>query len=426
MSSDNDQPPPETAIIPAAPGSPCSENPLSPITPLPVPPTPYSVSLRQDVSAIFKRLKKWSWRLTGLYVTAVLVGLLFGFAQDVIALPRLTAWRIADFLGLLGFSPTDRTYLTPVARILWILLITGFRFWQVIGLLFYCLFFWLILGFYLVTRFTKKKTPKSAAATQPKERASRWRRLQALWRVRIRAILTCFLMAWFLLYGSTTDRRVLGLAVVAAFLLLISVIWSALRRTRIPKEDPILLQLLVQFGHSWFEHARGVAPPTSREAATKALETETNNAKILISTLQSLRRLRLDGLVWGLSLIEYLFWPMILVAVAIANWTLAYRFTLAPAPVDWETAVLVAASPFLPGVNIPSGAPSPPAWVTLGSGFTAAFVWVLYVALLSALLTKRQTRLSGALSKTKERLRWYSVRVGRTVRWLRLCRERFP
>jgi hypothetical protein len=392
-------------------------NPLTGMAPLTasVPDPVAAAGARLASASVLGWLKRWSWRLTAACLWFVIANYLFGFGDSAATFARTGLSRLLTYLTHLGLGPTDPKQFATAAKAGWVLLITGCRAMEIIGFFLYILLFPLLM----ILRFVFRK--RLSQSTSPMPPGGPIRQLRAsLKRLRVRSLAGLALFLWYFLYGATASRATLLIGMLPAALLLLFLVYRAFGRAR-PRQPIAFLSGFTTGG--WVTNAAKMDPPPAG-AGWLALALYHPLWRLYRRMALCVRRWRAPDRTWLIVLAEFIGWPLTLLASGVAFWALAYKFSAAPAPLPWRTALLYALSLFLPAVSPPPGVPRPAAWVAAGGNLTAFILFGLYVALTATFAAKRQQMLSEALSRLYPSLRWNALRLGLFVRWLEECDRR--
>jgi hypothetical protein len=348
---------------------------------------PLRKQIRKFVRAPFV-VKQFAWRLTAGWLWICALGAILGFWG------HLSKWENALLLDLngalanFGFTPSNLKVFTLCVKLLWLFAICGFSLLQVVGFLLYVPFLPCVL---LVRLLLRKRLPPYRKTREESLKASRMSGLipKRTWGFP----LLCLLLLWLVLYGQTSARSPLLLALVLTALLFCSQVGKA-------------LTFAVPDYKSTWDRLEYMAA-SARKFVAKTSENLKNGQILEKWTLQLtiwgslfiLRRFRAASR-WlrgsasrrRIALVVLLRFMLNLAAlggISILFWALAIRFVLAPAHVPILEALLASASRAIPGIPDSSTLRVPAALETLDS-LTAWLVFVLYAGPVASLFPKFQ------------------------------------
>lgn len=338
----------------------------------------------------FKRLKTYSWRLTAGYLWFRVAALLvFGpapienFEQNILE-------HIATFVSSIGFAPVNVSYFGPILKIGWVLIITEFSFFQIVGGVFYVISFPLVAGFLLAISVLlrgslhRDSDSGNGPTTQESEDTSkRWPYL---------SICVLMLVAWFLLYGAANTRKqIIPGVILSAWLLLLLVI-RAFRRAR--PYDVFSIQLIKSamkpgsiMGQTWKSDQEKRAPLT-KTSALMAFKIASFLKGFYVRLALFIRGRQGKERVSGLVLIDYVVTMLLLGVAAVLFWSMIVKLFAVPNSLSIQTCLQITASHFLP--NLARMNLEVPTWIEIGTSLTAWVLFVLYVGPAASIIPARQ------------------------------------
>lgn len=376
---------------------------------------PKKVRLAQRLATA---MKKVAWRVTGVYVWCLVVFRLFGYSDFG------TDWsrKLASYLADAGFKPVDSSHLAKTIEIGWILVITGFKSIEMIGLSIYLLWFpFLPLTLYLTHGIEGQPTSDSTGGAIG---LAKHRRRLAF------SVVGLVLLAWFILFGDTVAKRpaVIGAVFSGALFLLLTA--RAFQRVRPDAEpNPNFLRVPKLVGLSLLKGFGTQLKDGSIKTKGAAVFSERTYRLIkafyrflAISTRGAAGRNRIYDFVLG----EYVVSLIMLAASAVLFWAMLDKAALSPTSLSLSYFLsLTAASifPALPTVPPPPGlsrillvAPSLSAWI----------LFVLYVGPASSLLSFRQAAYAKNVADAHKIFRKFTVAFGKYIAYLKRVSKKLP
>jgi hypothetical protein len=170
-------------------------------------------------------VKRFAWRLTALWcwinILAWLLGLQ-GFIRTVESFVSMTSLNV---LSNSGFAPVNQSSLNVIFKVIWILTITSFSWLQMIGLIIYIAFGPLTLLLWF-GKFGKqiRNQMRDAEEKTHREKVAQNRPLTSYFLITMSA-------AWFLLFGNSSQRPTLAMAIVLTGLLFSTRVYKAFEFT---------------------------------------------------------------------------------------------------------------------------------------------------------------------------------------------------
>ena len=346
-------------------------------------------------------LKQSAWRLTGFWLWARLLIHLFGGGTFLRKFDAGLFSRILEILKDLGFAPGHVPLLPFLLRLLWVLCITSFSWLQIIGLTLYVFFWPLVLFFYF-------RHGSAFKATYDKE----MEKAQRLRTRPNRAVGTYFLISclivWFVLYGDSSLRAPLIVAIVLIGTLFIVRVYQALAYTapyvssRMGPIDRYIESVLAQFRKGITDLAE------KRTVDLNSISASVRTWNIYYRVLRFLSRW-----LYGRSarnraalfvLIRYMLNLCLLGALAILFWALVIRYYSLPDITGMVPALLASSARVIPGIPEPNSLKFPD-WIKVSTSITAWMIFVLYAGPVASLFPVLQDRFVKQTSNLYGRLR---------------------
>lgn len=366
-------------------------------------------------------LKRVAWRATGVYVWFILLKRLFtGHAAGDLQLSN----RIAAYLSSMGFAPIDENHLTTIIKVGWVLVVTAFKPIEIIGLVIYLAFFWMLpLMLYLTYGMDTGSTSTPNTDKQFGLTANNQRRL---------AIPVCGLMllAWLVLFGDAASKKpmILGALLSGVLFLLFAV--RAFQRVRPTYDpDPNFLRAAKLAGLVFLKIA-------GEQTKDKTLKTK-NQAILYQRTYRPIKRFyrRLAILTRGTRgrnriylfvLAEYVASLVLLAAATLLFWAMADKAVLAPTTLPLSYFFGLAASSVFPVVPpiVPSS--TLPKIMLFGPSVSAWILFVLYVGPASSNLSYRQKGYARNVRTAHQIFRKFTVSYTNYLRYLEIMVKKLP
>jgi hypothetical protein len=294
-------------------------------------------------------------------------------------------------LSSVGFAPVNTSLLSGVLKTSWILIITGFNPFEVLGLfLFYVLAmpFWLTLYLAFRKHWNTGETAEEAEQSRTK---TPWK-----WVFPTTALL---FVAWFLLYGNATTKPQLLPGVFLCGLFSLILIYRLLLKPSPNNETklPVLHWLTVLSYHIAKSTSDRIKKDNTNKSELEAARKINGFIRRLTTRLtyfikSSLSRNRIPNYV----LAEYLVSLVVVAGTCIVFWALLIKAGVYP-QASFTTTFHLSASHFLPGVQPPETSPATPLWSNLGPAATAWVLFVLYIGPAASMLPEKQKSTVGAL-----------------------------
>jgi hypothetical protein len=345
------------------------------------------------------RIKAYAWRITVVYLWIKILSAFLGFYASLGKLESSLIGQFIDSLSAIGFAPVNIALLSSVLKIGWILAITGFKLYEVLGLVIYIITFPVWAPVVTLFLFFVKKEKETPTASTTKRGLVQTHKSRSKWFV----IFTSLLLAWFLLYGNANTTKQLLPGVILSGIFLILLVYRLFLRVK-PEEDVNVN--LPPFG--WLSKLSLVAASAQRQRSEKQYkkkeEVQTDKKvlqftrQILIRITVLLRRTNAQRRISLYVLGEYLFSLITVAAGAIFFWGLMIKaFYLTSSPL--LVCLFASVSHFLPGIQPPDLPASFPPWISIGPASTAWVLFVLYIGPASSMLPERQRATIKGLSK---------------------------
>lgn len=110
------------------------------VHPKPTPPQDEKQPKPSMLKTVKARVKSYAWRLTAVYSWLWVSGKLFGWSYAFDAIERSSLDSFVRFLSYIGFRPVSLESLPTVSKIGWVLIFTGYRPLEIVGLATYVVF----------------------------------------------------------------------------------------------------------------------------------------------------------------------------------------------------------------------------------------------------------------------------------------------
>ncbi len=335
-------------------------------------------------SKILFAVKQLSWRFTGGWLWFLLVSSVFGFRSRVQNWEASLSLHLNNSLIKLGFAPSHPAIFVACLEVLWLLTICTFSWAQLIGFFLYVPLLPFVLLAWIILRRTLEPYRKIREESFRKTRKAGISIPKRSWGFP----LSCVLLLWFVLYGQTSAKYPLVLALILTALLFCSRVGSAL-----------VFAVPAHTGPWARIESMSV---TARKFISDSLES--------LKTGEVLDRFHLNFKVWTASfllrnfrlwsvylhgksarrrtallvLLRFMFNLAFLGSLAILFWAIAIKLALSPAQVPLSQAILASASRAIPGVPDASALKIPALIQTLDA-LTAWLVFVLYAGPVASL-----------------------------------------
>lgn len=351
-----------------------------------------------------KRIKRIAWRTTAGYMWTRLGLVLVGDGHFADRLSSSAISSLVRTLDSLGFVPVSTSHVGWVVGAGWLLAITGYNLWQIALLFFYILSFPLLFLFFVF--FGKEIAQVRSASVSPDSEKGGLRPKQH----QRPAVALCgsALLGWYLLFGDTTASRPIWIAVVLAGALAGLLAFRAFQRAKPVSHDDTAPLLTLE------RMATGVINGTQQQWEKNKNQPRRNiliTAKInrwqkdvYVHLAYLLRGKRGRDRIYAILVLQYALSLLLLIACAVLFWAFCLKL-IAPAALPLSKCVLLSLSHFLPAVAPPTVPVQIPWWGSLGPGFTALVLLVIYVASSSSLLPTKQAAYAQRIHRTYALLR---------------------
>jgi hypothetical protein len=361
------------------------------------------------------RAKQGAWRVTAFALWASILTSWLGIDRAFSWIVTVLGDTVRAAVAAANLTPTNTRYLSHVLRWGWFLVITNFRAAELLGLAVYCLAFPFSLCLYLFFRkFHRLYLRDRTSAAKQKGLVAPKR------PTHYRALFATFLLAWFLLYGDTTNPRHLQIGAALASLLFLALAFRAFLGARpAAEDDAVIIPQLESFFYA-------VAA-----ALMKGVNEKTPASKVEVWILHSIHepgrnlcrritllirgrrgRLRASAIIMA----DYMLSLVILGLSAILFWTLALKATIAPAAEDYAAAFRYTMAHFFAGVSIPQRNPTFPLWLDIGPSVTSWVLFVLFIGPAASLLPMRQQAYAVRVHGSYKRLRVLTLVISKYLR----------
>lgn len=366
--------------------------------------------------SLWDRIKKYLWRITGVYCWIVFVSWLFGDDSWLVGTRAFFFRWLMSHLTAVGLAPRSPGRLFFVVKVCWVLVVSEFKFWHVVGLVLYIFSFpFLMLSVYTFRGVLKSAAPYAFAEQKPPGLGVR-RRTWPLVTVSI-----CGLVCWYSLYGDATTVRAAMPGVVFSLCLFLLLGYRAFQRVKptsfadafvLNRVESTLLTFVSGMENSFDENMK-----KPKSAIVGALWTYKWQRKLSVWTGAFLRGKRGRDRVSMIILLEFVFSLLVLGASAVIFWGILIRCIAMPV-LSLSRGVLVAAEHFVPNFQVPPLGATIPMWANLGASVTAVILFVIYVAAVASILPGKQQGYVERTSLAYARIRTATVSFGRRYREL--------
>lgn len=361
--------------------------------------------------------KQFAWRLTAGWLWLVPVGVVFGFRSQAQKWEASLFLHLNDSLVALGFTPSRPAIFAVCLKGLWLFAICMFSWTQVLGFFLYVPILPIVLLYSIVLR--KRVQPYRKLR---EESFRKWRKAGAsLPRRRWGYPLSCVLLLWFVLYGQTSAKYPLLLALALTALLFCSRVGSALIFAFPAHGSPGARIESMSYAARKFISNSSESIKTGEVLDKRYLDLKVRFASFMLRIFRlwsawfhgkgARRRTAL------LALLKFMFNLASLGAVAILFWAIAIKFALAPTQVPLSQALLASASRAIPGIPDTS-ALKIPATIRILDPLTAWLVFVLYAGPVASLFPIFQERAIISSAESYAKLRSERTALYRLSEWL--------
>lgn len=347
-------------------------------------------------------LKAYCWRATAVYVWIRVVAAFFGFFQQFSDFESRIINHLIECLSAIGFAPVNTSILAPVLRGGWILVITGFKFYEVLWLAVYAVTIpvWGPLAIAFRNYSDVSKDSPGASTIR------RGLRKEKKPRIRWFSFCTLLLFAWFLLYGNAETRLQIVPGVILSGVFFLFLIYRLFLRVTPNKEVNLL-------SFYWLARLRLTAVDMQKARIKKEYKKRSDlKADAMIVRFTRRMFVRISLLLRGRSavervslfvLAEYITSLIVVAGAAILFWAVVIK-AVAPKPIDLLTCFHLSVSSFLPSIHTPVTEVPLPLWTNVGPATTAWVLFVLYISPASFVLPEKQRATINGLSEV---YKWY-------------------
>jgi hypothetical protein len=316
-------------------------------------------------------------------------------------------------LVAIGFASSNQRLLPVVAKLFWVLCISQFSWARLMGLSLYVLSAPVWFPLYLF--FRKQLKNNQASQTVPPTNIELLNT-----DFSVTAFLVASLAAWFALYGNTTSRVPLMVALLLTGSLFATRVYAAFTYTTVLDPDNggflskitlLPLALLLSF-------VRTIANSGAATVPNSRLEAQILTQRFV---LKLLRRISMylrgrDGRRRAalFVLLKYMTNLTILGVLTIVFWALAIKLYKAPTLVTISDALLASASHVIPGVPDAEGM-KVSAGIQAGISLTAWAIFVLYAGPVASVFPMLQERYMKYVADSYTTLRAFRVMLRRLI-----------
>jgi hypothetical protein len=316
-------------------------------------------------------------------------------------------------LVTIGFASSNQRLLPIVSKLFWILCITQFSWAQLIGLSLYVLCAPVWFPLYLV--FRKRLKNNQANQTIP---PSKIELINTDFSVT--AFLVASLAGWFALYGSSTSRFPLIVALVLTGSLFATRVYAAFTYTTglDPDKGGLLATITMLPFALLLSFLRIIVTSGAPTVSNSRLEAQIRTQQFVLRLLR-----RVSAYLHGrdgrkraalLVLFKYMTNLAILGFLTIAFWALAIKLYKVPALVSMSDALLASASHVIPGVPDADGI-KVNAGIQAGISLTAWAIFVLYAGPVASVFPMLQERYMKHIADYYQTLRAIRVMLRRII-----------
>lgn len=370
---------------------------------LPTPPSPSKkesdISSPKQISkeSWSGRIKSYAWRLTAAYAWFKILAALLGFYTALNQLESGIISQFISFLSSIGFAPVNTAFLSTVLKVGWVLAITGFNLFEVVGLFIYIVTFPVWVPVLAIFGFFSKDEEDTTESSSVKQGLIRRKRT----RSRLFAICTSLFIGWFLLYGNANTQRQLIPGVVLAGVFLLLLTYRLFLRVKPDKEVNLspfywLTRLSLTAGDAQKERLKKEYKKRNEIRNDKKLVSFNRKLFVRIALLLrgQIAQERISMYVLG----EYIFSLIIVAASAVLFWALMIK-AMYSTSLPLLMCLHLSISHFLPSLQPPEMQLELPLWASIGPAATAWVLFVLYIGPASSVLPERQKATIRGLSR---------------------------
>jgi len=359
------------------------------------------------------RLKQYAWRLTALWFWIYIIGISIGFKGRIIVFENYVLAVIASSLASAGFAPASQSSLSFLLKLIWLLAITSFSWVQILGFILYVAL-WPVILIIISSKYGKTY---GRLKKENVEKVRQFRKAQN--RPLVTYILIILLIAWFTLFGDSSQRPPLIAAILLTGFLFVTRLSRAFVLTTLEeKPGEGILERLTASAREQINKARGGV--ANDLAGGNVINFSSLRGQLITCKgIYSLLRLcsiwlygrparRRAGL---FVLVIYMVNLSILGAISILFWSLVIRCSISPSAAGMREAFMASASHVIPGMP-DSTKIQVAAWIQASISITAWMIFVIYAGPLSSQFPELQKRFIEKTASLYSR-----IRVEKCARW---------
>lgn len=363
--------------------------------------------------------KQIAWRVTAAWIWLYVLAAMFGQRAHINIWEQNAALLLARILTQAGFAPSHPALLPRFVKLLWLLTMCSFSWVQMAG---FFLFYLPSSPLLLVFRKRRKQYKGERAKALEKAR----REGKETPHLNISFALFVLLLAWFLLYGETTQRYPLVIAMVITGLLFISrvsraLVYAAPADFSQKSRSEAFFSGSRDFVRKTFENLKEGKITSVRQLnwsiwlATRFLRT----ARFASAWLYGRAARRRAAL---LVLIRFMANLAILGAISIMFWAFVIKYAAIPTSGGLKEALFASASRTIPGIPDASSLRVGANIQTFAS-VTAWLIFVLYAGPVASLFPAFQDRIIAQTAHRYSSLRSARKALYRFIEFLRPIRQ---
>jgi hypothetical protein len=297
-----------------------------------------------------------------------------------------------------------------------VLVICEFKFWHVIGLVFYIFTFPFTMFLVYVFRGVLKSAAPYAFTEEKRRGLGPGRRTWPLVAASLFGLL-----CWYALYSESAAFRAVVPGLIFSLYLLLILGYRAFQRVRptsfadasvLNRVESALLTFPSTIQKTLDENLK-----KPRSAIVGNLWTYKWERKILIRSGAFFRGKRGRDRISMILLLEFVVSLLFLGASAVIFWGVVFRCMTMPA-LSLSRCLLLAVGHFVPGFQVSTEGAPIPTWANLGPSVTAVILFVIYVAAVASVLPGKQQGYVERTSLAYSRIRTATVSFCRMYRQL--------
>lgn len=360
--------------------------------------TGLNVPKRKNISGTY--FKRFAWRTTAAYLWIKFVALILGVHGSIENFEDWISGNLLFYLSSVGFAPAySLNSPSIIYKLVWVLIITGFKLSQVIGFFFYFIFF--PVGAIILILFYSYFKSDDDSSESSKQGLVKSRSQKFKWF----ALCTSLLVVWFLLYGNAETKAQIIHGVILSGTLFFILMYRLFARVKVSKDTNLsLFHTLTIFVNTSSDSLNDRIKKEYKKATEIQAEERINKftRNITRRTTLLIRGQNGRNKVFLYVLGDYIASFVITTMAAILFWALLIKIE-APIIISLSTCLHLAISYFLPGVPSPDTRILAPIWISVGSSSTAIILLVLYVGAAGSILPEKQRAAINGLNELYSR-----------------------